>query len=152
MAISKMFSDFRIYFAFAYVVIAGIILYLVYNPIFDHSIALSEISFFYKGAWSLMSVFLGFSLLLLKICINNLGNTMTEPKKAQTLLRYWIYYPIMLVMISLLSVSISTNEFKLPKLPYFLASTLLSFFLGFLIDDLQDILKGFVGKESEKEK
>lgn len=160
MATSKMFDDFRIYFFITYCVIAGIIFCIIKNPIFDNSLNLDKIDFYYKTSWCLTFALLGFSLLILKVCINGLhdikenganqnANAIKESQETTKIKRQWrylTYYPIMLVVLSFLSTTISIYQFKLTKPLYFEASALLAFFLGYFVDSLPNLIEKFGDK------
>jgi magnesium-transporting ATPase (P-type) len=154
MAISKIRHDFRMYFAAGYFIISAYILSLTcyfYPYIFDKTKSLEQMPFFYEASWSYAFTLLGFCLLVLKICINDISETaVQEIKKTQRRLWYWYYYPIMLIVMSLLACTISHTQFKLTKMSYFAASALLSFLFGFFIDSLPGVLEKLGSKLGAK--
>jgi len=163
METSKIKDDFRIYFAVFFCLIALIILCLIYSNILDKTKRLEDISFYYKAFWCLAFTLLGFSLLILKVCINSIhdipqpnennsgvNNESEKTKETKNRWRYFSYYPIMLIVLALLAVTISIYQFKLNKMSYFEASALLSFFLGYFIDSLPNVVEKLGGKVGAK--
>lgn len=125
------FKDFRIYFAIVFTTIAGIILY---NQK-ENFLGLFNTQ---KPFWCLAFCLIGFSVLVLKLCINS---PVKKEERNKVLLRYLTYYPIMLVVMSALSSVISISLFNKPEKVFFASSALLSFFLGFFIDSLPVIVE-----------
>jgi len=149
---SKLKNDFRIYFAIVYSIIAGII-------IFTQRTNLNLIHVSSKAFWCLSFCLLGFAVLILKICINELVSEKINPKDDDNLkmdirkkkLRYYLYYPIMLIVMSVLSCVISKTQFNKTENDFLISAALLSFFLGFFIDSLTNIVEKLSGKIGGKE-
>lgn len=135
-------KDCRIYFAITFAIIAGIILFIQkekFLGLFNNQ----------KFFWCLAFCLIGFSVLVLKLCINCTPFLEAEKKKIN--LRYSIYYPIMLIVMSALSFAISISIYNNSEKTFLLSSALLSFFLGFFIDSLPNIVEKLPGKLGGKD-
>ena len=157
---SKIRSDFRIKCALRYLIIALIL--ILFSLIINNSCGfrLDDAGFFDTFLWSLAFTFLGFCLLILKICINDIkilgdkeGDTPEEKKKIleekekeqleqkKRRLRYRYFYPIFLLVFAVLSIAVSISNFiYLDEFQYFIGSALLSFLLGFFIDSIPNVI------------
>jgi hypothetical protein len=135
-------KDYRIYFAVVFAMIAGIILF---NQK-ENFLGLYNQNFF----WCLAFCLVGFSVLVLKLCINFVKPD-SQAEKKKVILRYLIYYPIMLIVMSALSFAISTSIYNKSEKLFLLSSALLSFFLGFFIDSLPIIVEKLPGKLGGKD-
>jgi len=149
--ISKIRDDFRIKFAFWYLIIAIILIVCSLFICGSCSVMSDYIRFFDTFLWCLAFIFLGFCLLILKICINDIKIVADEDntellKQKKRRLRYRLFYPIFLIVFAVLSTTISFNKFStLNEAQYFIGSALLSFFLGFFIDSIPNVIEK-VGK------
>jgi hypothetical protein len=133
-------KHFRIWFLIFFTLLAFFL--LLYSIDSFSGIKLEEVNVFDRFLWSLGFTFLGFCLLVLKICINNIGIEKEGKELQKDLLRYCLFYPILIIVLSVLSVSYSINKFNtLDKTQYFIASALLSFFLGFFIDSILNVME-----------
>jgi cytochrome b561 len=145
---TKMMNDFRIYFAIFYTIIAFVL--LINLAIGIWGVNLESINLTIEFLWSLAFTLLGFSLLVVKICINNIellvdhkneeGKDKKQLERLKIKLRYFFFYPILIVAFAVLSTAVSISFFHTEKIQFFLVSTILSFFLGLLIDGIPNII------------
>jgi uncharacterized membrane protein len=77
--------------------------------------------------------------------INDVQKKENATEKRKIILRYSLFYPIMIVLLSYLSFIITIYQFKLTGKEYFEVSAILSLFLGYFIDNSKDILDKFKG-------
>jgi len=148
METSKIKDDFRFKFAVSYSVIAimliiGLLIIFIFDGIIGWTYYL----------WCLAFTLLGFCLLILKVCINHIkkvtnlaltDNEELENKKIR--LRYFRFYPFLIIVMAIFSAIISITHFaKLEGIQPLVASALLSFFLGFFIDSIPNVIEK-VGK------
>ncbi len=151
---SKIRNDFRLWFVRIYFLISIvilIILFLIYADRYKTSTSLNDITFLYKAFWCLPYTLLGFCLLVIKVSINNVHRTDIQLTDEQKLIeeiekhkkrwRYRLFYPIMLIVLSLLAVTLSLQLYTKDKLTYFLFSSIISFFLGYFVDSLPGIIE-----------
>ncbi|WP_264520652.1 hypothetical protein [Flavobacterium sp. N1994] len=129
-------KDFRIYFAVVFTIIAAVILY-------DQRENFLGLFNTKKPYWCLAFCLLGFSVLVTKLCINS---KIPEADRKKVLLRYCMYYTIMLIVMSALSCVISISLFNKSEKIFLASSALLSFFLGFFIDSLSIIVEKLAEK------
>jgi hypothetical protein len=95
-------------------------------------------AFFYCQAFTLF----GFWLLIRKICINELDKKIEELVMKKAKLRYRFFYPYYLFVLAVLATSITEAKFiGLGKAQYFITSALLSFFLGFFVDSIPNMIE-----------
>jgi hypothetical protein len=151
---TKIMSDFRIYFAIVYTIIAGILIMNLAVSIWG--LNLENINLTIEFLWCLAFTLLGFSLLVLKICINGIellvdgkneeGKDKKQLERLKIKLRYFLFYPILILAFAALSTAISISRFHSETTQFFLVSAILSFFLGLLIDGIPNV----IGKVMDK--
>lgn len=73
--------------------------------------------------------------------INKKPDDSEATKQEKNRLRYISFYPIMIIVLAVLSTSVSINHFQVCGIQYLIASALLSFFLGFFIDSLSNVFE-----------
>jgi uncharacterized membrane protein len=172
------FNYFRFNYALTCLLITGIVAPLLFNLSLNPTL-IEHISLFKKCIWSILFAIGGFGLLVLKLWITQIyvkppekngqipnkkeesaedkalhQNTLIEEEKLsliQMKWRYFTYYPIMLIVLSLLSVAISLHLFELKKSPFLGSMALVSFFLGYFVDALPNIIEKIGGKFGGKE-
>lgn len=153
---SNIKDDFRICFAIVFFIIAIILIWRI-GSVMNSSIKFDEINISAKYLWSLAFTLLGFCLLVLKICINSIHNLddqkestskkvkeedSEQTKRVKNLWRYFLFYPILIIVFAFLSTEISLSQFiLLERIHYLVASALLSFFLGFYIDSITYVIE-----------
>lgn len=147
-------SDFRIYFAIVYTIIAVILIMNLAVSIWG--VNLENINLTIEFLWCLAFTLLGFSLLVLKICINSIkllanpkdeeGEDVKQLERLKIKLRYFLFYPILILAFAALSTAISLSRFRSETTQFFLVSAILSFFLGLLIDGIPNVIGKVVYK------
>lgn len=164
---------FRLYFIALFLLIAVMILLSLkfkYPESLYYNFINETPTFIYKLFWCISFTLLGFCLLCIKLCINEIEFTSlnilikqkesidAEIEKNKILLeknkiiwRYILYYPIMIIVLSALSLILSVHQLELNGKSFFEVSAVLSFIFGYLVDSLPRIFEKLGGKLGAKE-